>query len=93
MSSRWQENDPPGGSSKRRRSCRALLAATGNEQAGTASGVTSIARTLGTTLGPVAAALSWLLGATGFRLGVLTLATCATTGSVGRRAWRCACRR
>ncbi|WND39738.1 MFS transporter [Streptomyces sp. BB1-1-1] len=54
----------------------AILDATPDNHAGTVGGLTNLARTLGTTLGPALAALGWTLGSggtSGFRGGVWAL--------------------
>jgi DHA2 family multidrug resistance protein-like MFS transporter len=60
-----------------------ILAATPSEQTGTASGITTIARTLGSTIGPAGAAVAWSVAGghlAGFHVGVLTLAALACAG-------------
>jgi len=55
----------------------AILDATLEDRTGTAGGITNLARTLGTTLGPALAALGWILGSggtSGFQIGVWALA-------------------
>ncbi|MFQ6852979.1 MFS transporter [Streptomyces sp. 35M1] len=54
----------------------AILQATPHDHTGTVGGVTNLARTLGTTLGPAVAALGWTLGSggtNGLRTGVAAL--------------------
>ncbi|MEU9678359.1 MFS transporter [Streptomyces parvus] len=54
----------------------AILQATPQDRTGTVGGVTNLARTLGTTLGPAVAALGWALGSggtNGLRTGVAAL--------------------
>lgn len=68
-----------------------ILAATPSERTGTASGITNIARTLGSTVGPAAAAVAWSVGGGelgGFRAGVLTLAAMACAGLLALLAAR-----
>ena len=65
----------------------AILAATAVGAAGTAGGLTNVARTLGNTLGPAAVAVAWNLGgggATGFATGIWVLAgfTAAALGAL-----------
>lgn len=55
----------------------AILAATPEGEAGTAGGLTNVARTLGNTLGPAVVAVAWNLGsggAAGFASGIWVLA-------------------
>ncbi len=63
----------------------AILNATPHGQAGTAGGVTSIARTVGTTIGSAVAALAWSVtggGAPGFSGGVIALTIFAFAGFI-----------
>lgn len=60
----------------------AILDATPEGRAGTIGGITNLARTLGTTLGPALAALGWALGSggtSGFQVGVWALAVLTLT--------------
>jgi len=71
-----------------------LLASAPPEQAGTAGAFMATTRTIGTSLGPVLAALAWGLGATaedGYRLSAWTVAALLVLGAalqVTTRPWR-----
>ncbi|MBA0128195.1 MFS transporter [Haloechinothrix sp. YIM 98757] len=63
----------------------AILHAAPEGQAGAAGGVTNLARTLGTTIGPAIAALAWTIGGgstPGFNTSVIVLAVCTLLGIV-----------
>lgn len=67
----------------------AILTATPPAQRGTASGVTSLLRTLGFALGPALGALAWTIaggGSEGFALGVAVLAAAAAVGAAATLA-------
>ncbi|MGH8876518.1 MAG: hypothetical protein ACRD0P_04120 [Stackebrandtia sp.] len=60
----------------------AILAATPDGQTGTAGGITNVARTLGSTVGPALTAMAWSLGGggeTGFDTGIIVLSGFALT--------------
>ncbi|GAB3500367.1 MFS transporter [Amycolatopsis cihanbeyliensis] len=62
-----------------------ILAATPDERTGTASGVTNVARTLGSTIGPAVTALAWSIaggGQPGFQAGIVALGMLAGAGLV-----------
>lgn len=62
-----------------------LMAAAPSDRMGTASGLASVARTLGSIVGPAVAALAWTLsggGVAGLHSGVLALAAMALVGCV-----------
>lgn len=71
-----------------------LLATAPNEQAGTAGAFMATTRTIGTSLGPVIAALAWGLGATavdGYRLSAWAVAAILVLGAAAMttgRPWR-----
>ncbi|MFW6725032.1 MFS transporter [Streptomyces sp. MAR4 CNY-716] len=63
----------------------AILAAAPGGRAGSAGGITNLARTLGQTLGPALAAFGWSAasgGVPGFRAGVVALTGCALAAFV-----------
>jgi MFS family permease len=67
----------------------AILEATPAGQAGTAGGISTIARTLGNSIGPAVAALAWSLGGggtKGFRAGVVALTGFAAAGVIAQMA-------
>lgn len=64
----------------------AMLKAAPEGQAGTAGGISNVARTLGNTIGPAVTAMMWAVGGggtSGFRASVLALSVLCATGTVG----------
>ncbi|ONF74372.1 MFS transporter [Amycolatopsis keratiniphila] len=62
-----------------------ILAAAPPDQTGTAGGVANLGRTLGSTIGPAAAAMAWSLtggGLGGFHTGAVTLSILVLTGFI-----------
>lgn len=67
----------------------AILRAAPGSQAGTAGGISTVARTVGNAVGPAVAALAWSLGGgglTGFRAGVLALSVLVFCGMLALAA-------
>lgn len=63
-----------------------MLKAAPEGQAGTAGGISNVARTLGNTIGPAVTATMWTLGGggvSGFRSSVIALAALCATGTLG----------
>jgi MFS-type transporter involved in bile tolerance (Atg22 family) len=71
-----------------------MLASAPAEQAGTAGAFIATTRTIGSSLGPVLAALAWGMGATavdGYRLSAMTVAAVLVIGAalqVTTKPWR-----